>query len=212
MNGKILEVVNFNDTSYTNLHYDFDRNQFKRLRINIKEARKEEGSFSIGFESDKGREIPILMEKRTLNRDEVFSYTSSLGSERVFYFYDEPLGNVATEDQMRAFVIGERDARLGVSGDAWLYSGMAVGLLTGYLAEGSVLALAVPPLLALTAKIPVVKIKQKNIQDLSFRFNEDYAAGYERYSRGIFARKALIGSAIGTALGLISYAIVDNNR
>lgn len=211
MNGKVLEVLNFNDTSFTNLQYDFDRNQFKRTRIDIREARKKGEVYESGFKSLKGREVPEVLERGQLDRDEVFSYSSAMGEERVFYFYDESLGNVATENEMRAFVTGERDARFGVSGNAWFYSSLAVGFITGYMAEGSVLALAVPPVLALSARIPVVKIKEKNIQDLSYKFNDDYAAGYERYSRGLFARKALIGSAVGTALGLMSFAVIDNN-
>jgi len=211
MNGKLLEVINFNDTSFTNLQYEFDRNQFKRLRIDIREAKRKEGKYTLGFQSQKGKEVPIDMKLGAIDRDEVFSYTPDVGKEKMFYFYEEPVGNLATVEEMNAFVIGERDARLGVNGSAWLFSSMALGLVTGYVAEGSILSLAIPPILALTARIPVVKIKEKNIQDLSFKYNEDYAAGYERYARGVYARKALIGSAIGTALGLISFAIVDNN-
>jgi hypothetical protein len=211
MNGRLLEVQNFNDTAYTDLRYDFDRNQFKRLKIDIRQARKLDGVYQLGMTSEKGKEIMSEMRASSIDRDEVFSFTSDAGEEKLFYYYDEPLGNVATEEEMRAIVIGQRDARLNVNGNAWLYSGLAVGFATGYAARGSVLALAVPPIFALSARIPIVKIKGSHIQDPKYKYNEDYAVGYERYARGIFTRKALIGSAIGTALGLLTYTVVDNN-
>ncbi|MCZ4408558.1 hypothetical protein O3Q51_07050 [Cryomorphaceae bacterium 1068] len=211
MNGKLIEVENLNDTSFTNLQYRFDKNQFKRLRIDLRSASKQNDMYRLGFESEKGLEVPVVLRDGAMDRDAVFSFQPTEGDERVYYFYDEPLGNVASEEEMRAFVVGERDARFGVTGNAWFYGGMAVGLFTGYAARGSVLALAVPPLAALTARIPVVKIKEDHIQDSSYKYNDDYAAGYETYARSKYTRKALLGSAIGTVVGLLSYAIVDNN-
>ncbi|HKK39764.1 MAG TPA: hypothetical protein VJ949_10130 [Cryomorphaceae bacterium] len=211
MNGKLIEVENLNDTSFTILQYSFDKNQFKRQRIDLRSARKSNDPYRLGSTSEKGSEVPVVLREGAMEREAVFSYQPANGEERLYYFYDEPLGNVASVEEMRAFVIGERDARFGVTGNAWLYSGMAVGLITGYVSRGSVLALAVPPLVALTARIPVVKIKEENIQDSKYKFNEDYAAGYERYARSKYTRKALLGSAIGTVVGLLTYAVVDNN-
>jgi hypothetical protein len=211
MNGKVIEIENLNDTAFTNLQYRFDKNQFKRQRIDLRASRKENIPYRIDFKSDKGSDVPVVIRDGALEREEVFSYTSPSGEETVYYFYDEPLGNVASIDEMRAYVMGERDARFGVTGNAWFYSGMAVGLISGYAARGSVLALAVPPLVALTARIPVVKIKEEYIQDSNYKYNEDYAAGYERYARSKYTRRALLGSAIGTLVGLASYAVVDNN-
>ncbi|HKK38211.1 MAG TPA: hypothetical protein VJ949_02210 [Cryomorphaceae bacterium] len=211
MNGKQIEIENLNDTSFTNLQYRFDKNQFKRQRIDLRSARKQNISPSPDYKSEKGSEVPVVLRDGAIEREDVFSFQPAIGEERVFYFYDEPTGKDIAVAEMRAFVIGERDARLGVTGNAWLYGGMAVGLITGYTARGSVLALAVPPLVALTARIPVVKIKEEHIQDSKYKYNEDYAAGYETYARSKYARKALLGSAIGTAIGLLSYAVIDNN-
>lgn len=211
MNGKLITVENFNDTSFTNLHYQFDKNQFKRLRVDLRSARKKNESYSLGFESEKGLELPVVLQDGKMDREAVFSFLSAEGEERLYYFYDEPSGNVASIEEMRAFVIGERDARFGVSGNAWLYSTMAVGLITGYAARGSVLALAVPPLVALTARIPIVNIREEHILDSKYKFNEDYAAGYETYARSQYTKKALLGSAIGTVVGLLTYAVVDHN-
>ncbi|MGB6035160.1 MAG: hypothetical protein WBG42_02745, partial [Cryomorphaceae bacterium] len=169
MNGKLIEVENLNDTSFTNLQYVFDKNQFKRQQIDLRAARKQKKPYRLGFESEKGLEMPVVLREGAMDREAVFSFQPAVGEERVYYFYDEPLGNEISVEEMRAFVIGERDARFGVTGNAWLYGGMAVGLITGYAARGSVLALAVPPLVALTARIPVVKIKEESIQDSKYK-------------------------------------------
>jgi hypothetical protein len=211
MNGEVIKVDGLNDSTHTYLEYLYDKNQFKRRRIDMRSARKSGGVYRLGDESMKGEQIPIVLKEGRMEREDVFSFTTVDGKEKLYYFYDEGRGNLATEEEMRAFVIGERDARLGVRGNAWLYSGLAVGFATGYAARNSVLALAVPPIFALGARIPVVRIREETIQDLSYQYNEEYAAGYESQARGKFTRKALLGSAIGTALGLISYAVVDNN-
>lgn len=211
MNGKMMEVTQLNDSSYTFLKYVFDKNQFKRQRIDLRSARRRGEPYRLDFVSKKGMEVPVKLKDGQIDREDVFSFTPENGPEKLYYFYDEGRGNLATEEEMRAYVIGERDARFGVTGRAWFYSGIAVGFATGYASRTSVLALAVPPIFALGARIPVVKIKEKTIQDLKYKYNDDYAAGYESQARSKFTREALKGSVIGTVLGLITYVIVDNN-
>jgi hypothetical protein len=125
---------------------------------------------------------------------------------------DQPAGNFLKQEEMRAYVYGSRDARNVVRGKGWFYAGLGVGAAAGYLLETSIFTLAVPPVFALTTRIPVIKIKKKNIADQQYRFNEDYAAGYESYARGKHTIEALKGSAIGAVIGIIAYSIVDNNR
>ena len=114
-------------------------------------------------------------------------------------------------EQMGFYVLGERDARYGVSGKAWFYSGLVVGGVSGYLLESSVWSLAVPPLFALTTKIPVISIKEEHISDQAMIGNEYYALGYEKQARSKNAIQALKGSALGTLLGIATFLIVDNN-
>jgi hypothetical protein len=112
---------------------------------------------------------------------------------------------------MRAFVIGERDARYSVTGKGWFYTGLATGAITGYFSRTSILALAVPPIFALSAQIPTIRIRKEYISDLSYRYNEDYAAGFESYARSKNTIEALKGSALGTILGIVAFIVVDNN-
>lgn len=211
LNGKVLEVRDFNDSTFTYLQYEFDKNQFKRRKIDLRVARREKRPYRMDFRSDRGMKLETIYKEGRTDREDAFAFTSVEGEETLYYFYDEPMGNLATEAEMRAYVLGERDARYAVTGKAWFYSGLALGFATGYASRTSVLAFAVPPIFALGARIPVVRIKEESIQDIKYKYNEDYAAGYESQSRGKFTREALKGSALGTVLGLITYVIVDNN-
>jgi hypothetical protein len=212
MNGKYLEVYSFNDTSYTFLEYTYDKKFYKKERLNMREAWKEGKTYHNDFEGSRAQEIPQIMVKGRMDREDVFSFIPANGEERVYYFYDEPKGNYFEVEEMRAFVYGERDARNNVRGRGWFYGGLVLGTLTGYAFENSVIALAVPPVFALGTKIPVIRVKDDHIADKSYRGNDIYASGYESYSRSRNAIQALKGSAIGTALGIIAFSIVDNNR
>lgn len=212
MNGKRLEVYDLNDTSYVPLQYTFDKNFFKKERINIKTARKESVLYTPNFSTPKAEAIPIVLKNGGIDREDVFAVTYPSGEEKVYYFFDEPMGNYLKEDQMRAFVYGERDARISVTGKGWFYAGLATGALAGYALKTSVVSLAVPPLFALTAKIPTINIKERYIADKAYQYNEDYASGFESFARSKNTIEALKGSAIGTVLGIIAYSIIDNNR
>lgn len=212
MNGKRLEVYQLDDSTYVPLQYSFDKNFFKKERINLKAARKEDKFLTPDFSTQKAESIPVVLKKGGIDREEVFSATYPSGREKVYYFYDEPLGNYLQESEMRAFVYGERDARMAKTGKGWFYAGLATGAITGYALKTSVFSLAVPPLFALTAKIPTVHIKERYISDKAYQYNENYASGFESVTRSKNTIEALKGSAIGTVLGIIVYSIVDNNR
>ena len=212
INGKRLEVYQLNDTAYVPLQYNFDKNFFKKERINQKAARKKDILFTGDFSTKKAESIPVVMKAGSLDREDVFSVTYPSGIEKVYYAYDEPLGNVFQENEMRAYVYGERDARAALSGKVWFYSGLAIGAVSGYALKTSVVSFAVPPVFALAANIPIIHIKERYIADKSYQYNENYARGFERYARGKNTIEALKGSAIGTVLGIIAYSIIDNNR
>lgn len=211
MNGKEITVFEFDDSSQTVLTYKYDKNYFKRERKNLREARKAGIPYSISYQSEKGNAIPVKLKNGNMDRTAVFS-ASKDSTEQVFYYFDEPIGNDLKVEEMRAFVVGERDARYGVRGRFWLVSGFVVGALSGYALEGAVYSLAVPPLFALSAQLPVVKIDSRHISDKQYYENENYAAGYESTARSKNTRQALKGSVLGLLVGIVSYAIVDNNR
>ena len=212
MNGKRLEVYELNDSLYIPLQYKYDKNFYKKERINLKAARKQGILLTRDFSTPKAEALPVVLRNGGADREDVFSVTYPSGEEKVYYFFDEPLGNYLNEDQMRSFVYGERDARNAITGKGWFYAGLATGTITGYALKTSVVSLAVPPIFALSAKIPTVHIKERYIADKAYRYNEDYALGFESFARSKNTIEALKGSALGTVLGIIAYSIIDNNK
>lgn len=204
-------MLHFDDSTKTVFTYQFDKNYFKRERINLRAARKQDVFFTPDFRTAKGDSVPVVLRSGQMARDQLFSATSYGKSEKVYYALDEPNGDFSTESEMRAFVIGQKDARYGVRGRFWLMSGFALGAISGYAMKSSLYALVVPPMFALSAQIPVIKIKESHISDHAYFQNEDYAAGYAAHARSRYTRQALKGSVLGMLVGIVTYAIVDNN-
>jgi hypothetical protein len=212
MNGQEIPVHQLNDSSFTKLHFSFDKNQFKRDRLHLRERRKAHDYFNPSILSEKALALPVVVREGSRDRESVFAVIQPDGGEKLIYYYDEEVGNYLPVDGMRAFLAGQADAYASMRGRAWLFTGLGLGAVAGYAARGSVLALVVPPVFALSTKIPTVRIPAHKISDMRYQHDPDYAAGFETQARSKHLREALKGSAIGTALGLIAYAIIDNNR
>jgi len=212
LNGKVLEIYNVNDSSTVPITFEYDKNFFKKERIKIREARKKGLLFTDDFDSDKAGSIPVVLKRGSADRTDLYAIEGPDGTKEYYYFQDELKGNLLTQEEMRAYIRGERDARYGVSGNAWFYSGLVLGGISGYLLESSVWSVAVPAVFTLSTQIPIIKIKEEHISDKSFVGNENYALGYEKHARTTNAIQALKGSAIGTALGIVAFLIVDNNQ
>jgi len=212
LNGKVLEIYNVNDSTSVPVTFEYDKNFFKKERIKIREARKRDLVFTEGFQSQKAGTIPVVLKQGSADRADLYAVEYPGGSREYYYFQDELKGNFLTREEMGAFIQGERDARYGVSGNVWFYSGLLVGGISGYLLESSVWSVAVPAVFTLGTQIPIIKIREDHISDKSYVGNENYALGYEKQARTTHAIQALKGSAIGTVLGIVAFLIVDNNR
>lgn len=212
MNGREVPVFNFNDSSYTDLQFTYDKNFFKRERLNLRERRKAGDYFNTDIISTKAEKYPVVMVQGNRTRDEVFAVERPDGSEILFYTFDEEEGNYLTVDAMRSFAAGQGDAFASKTGRSWLYAGIGLGAAAGFAARGSMLALVVPPLFALSTKIPTVSIPPHKMSTLAYQHNDDYARGFETQTRSRNLRQALKGSAIGVAAGLIAYSIIESNR
>ncbi len=209
MNGRVLDVINLDDSSRTNLVYDFDKNYFKRERQRMKECRKMELAYDPDYKLGLPPRDPEW-KSGSSDREEVFSIVKN-GEEHFIYTQDEGLGNVMTQPEMKAYVTGRRDARFGVTGRQWFYSGLALGAITGYAAKGSMYSLAVPPIFALSSQIPTVKIRKHHMSDPAYYQNNDYALGYGSQARSKHALEALKGSLLGSLVGIALYSIVGED-
>jgi len=212
MNGQELPVYSLNDTAFTELRFTFDKNHFKRERRHIAKRRKIGDFFNPDITAESAEKVPVVMREGERERGEVFAAVLPDGTEKLYYYYSEEDGNYLTEDQMRSFIAGQGDAHVAVRGRGWLLAGVGVGAAAGYAARGSILALAVPPVFALSTRIPTLRIRERSISNMKFQYDDYYAAGFETQARSKHLREALKGSVIGTIIGLAVYAVIDNNR
>jgi len=212
LNGKVLEIYNVDDSSSVPITFEYDKNFLRKERIKIRQARKEKILFTEEFESEKAQSIPVVKKQGSADRADLYALEQPDGKVKYYYYQDELKGNYLAPEEMKAFIQGEIDARYGVSGKTWFYSGLVVGSVSGYLLESSVWSLAVPAVFTLTTQIPIIKIREEHISSKSYVGNENYALGYEKQARTTNALQALKGSALGTALGIVVFLIVDNNR
>lgn len=209
LNGNEIVVTEFTDESAADLKYVYDKNQFKRRKIRLREGRKS-GLFFDAPMTEKARKVPVVAVRGSTPREEAFAVIHPSGETRYFFEPDSLLDY--SLEEMESFVYGQRDAMYTVRGKGWFWGGMGVGLAAGYLLETSVFSLAVPPLVALGARIPVVHVKSEYISDARFFNDADYASGFATRARGKYTMEALKGSALGVALGMVVYLVVDNNR
>ena len=70
---------------------------------------------------------------------------------------------------------------------------------------GFMATLAVPIIYPVAQLIPVIKIREAYISDPNHRYNEIYAAGFERVARTKKIIAGLEGAFIGTAVGVVVF-------
>lgn len=142
------------------------------------------------------------LRERSEPTESVFSVTDTLGRERIWYFFDTVFGNDMTVDQMRWFIKGEQDARVGYKplwpmvGGFVLGAGLTIGL------DLEVNALWIPPLFAASMVLPRVHVTRGSIRDPLMEGDEFYAYGYARTGRTKRVVRSLMSSAAGVIVGL----------
>src|SRR5690554_1552196 len=85
MNGKRLTVYQLDDSTYVPLQYNYDKNFFKKERLNIKAARNQKALYTTDFSTPKAQAIPVVMRAGSMAREDVFSVTYPSGFEKVYY-------------------------------------------------------------------------------------------------------------------------------
>lgn len=151
-------------------------------------------------------EVPRKKEKTKtiyLDRSEIFSITKAGEEEHLYYEFDPEMGNNFTINEMRFFLAGEEDARIGYQPRGTFWVGVALGAGGTVYAQGALLGTLIVPF-AYTGfqLLPNIHIKEKTIRNINHQYNEHYAIGYERVARNKKIMAALKGSAVGIAIGL----------
>ncbi|MEM7162928.1 MAG: hypothetical protein AAF487_10885 [Bacteroidota bacterium] len=146
--------------------------------------------------------------KKSIYKDQVFSLFDLEGNETVLYRQNEIIGDEYTIQQMRTFILGERDALNGYSAKGTFYGGLALGLGGGYASKGGVLLPASIPLIySLSMQLPYIRIKEKSVSNMQIAGQEHYLIGYEKTARTRKTMNAILGSLLGAAIGTTVYEL-----
>jgi hypothetical protein len=140
-----------------------------------------------------------------LHRSEIFSVTTQ-GNEVLLYGQDSLLGYTYNVDEMRVFLMGERDAYNRYSArHAWMGGFLVCGTLA-FLGQDGFLSAVAPPMLFALANIPFkVRCRSHHMSDEALKYNDWYAEGFGPVAKSKRIKRALIGGFVGSATGLLFY-------
>ncbi|HEU4716705.1 MAG TPA: hypothetical protein VFU15_02685 [Bacteroidia bacterium] len=154
-------------------------------------------------------ELKILIPKKDgsfkadfIDLDLVFSVKYKNGQESVFYKQDTLFGNYYSEDEVRYFIYGERDARSHFRCPVWNAGAFAAGFAGGWTQS---LFMFVPPFAyAGITTFFRVKIKPGTVGRPEYLQRDTYLLGYEKDARKRRIMRSLIWGGIGMAMGYTS--------
>lgn len=222
MNGRLLEVFDYNDSAFVDIKFKFDKNSMKNERIRLY---NENLRFKLADEKgdDIGREqLDQLVKQKSktlkspkikegfVDRTEIFAIHEPDGSKEILYEHAEEIGNYYTVPEMQEFILGERDALLRFKAKRAFWGGVAFGALGGFAWQNSLFALTTPVIWTGITAIPTIRIKDRYMSDPTLR-TEPYKAGFAKTARTRNMLQGLMGSTVGTVAGLLIYAVIANN-
>ncbi|MBL8000906.1 MAG: hypothetical protein JNL05_02985 [Flavobacteriales bacterium] len=142
--------------------------------------------------------------------ESVFSVTDSTGKETVWYFHDPAFGNELTVDQMRWYIKGEQDARIGYKPTLPKLGGflLGAGLVIGLDLETN--SLLIPPAYAGLMAWPRVHVTPGSVRDPLMEGDNHYAMGYSAVGRPKRVVHSLWSTAAGVAVGLLVRQLIIN--
>lgn len=153
------------------------------------------------------------LREQLIEKYRVFSYTRN-GEEVVVYKQDSGMGNYLTEEDMKYFIYGERDADLGYKPTASVIGGVIVGGAAGaYMGyDGGIILIATPFVYTAFQLLPKIKVNTNKISNKGYLIKENYLYGYERVARSRKVQRSLLSSVIGFGLGFAVSSVIVNNQ
>jgi hypothetical protein len=138
-----------------------------------------------------------------LHKSDVFSFRMADSKESILYVQDTILGDVYTPDEMRFYLAGQRDARNNFKAWPTFFVGMAGCMVASYLGGDGLITTLAPPLLYTSIQlVPKIKIREKTMSSLDYKYNDLYLEGYVPPARSRKLIRAIEGGFLGSALGL----------
>lgn len=155
----------------------------------------------------------------------VYSYTQGKMPETILYRQDTAIGNFLTQQEMKHFFLGERDARLhynplgtkiaaslltfGLSlSDTYSADTVSKKFFKGFFkSEPGVITIVAPLFATCLALLPAVQIRIDKVSDRNLLNEPSYLDGFEKIARSKKVFGALKFSVVGCLAGLASYYI-----
>ncbi len=142
-----------------------------------------------------------------MHRNEIFSVTKE-DKELVFYSPDSSLGDSYTQEEMRIFLLGEKDAFQRYQARHTAILGFLMCGAISYVGGDGIMSLIGPPIVYTLAHIPgKIRVRKHHISNDALKYNDLYAEGFEPVARGRRLSKAMVWSSFGSVVGLLSYFV-----
>lgn len=142
-----------------------------------------------------------------MHRNEIFSVTKG-GKEVVFYAPDSTLGDRYSAEEMRIFLLGEKDAFKRYKARHTSIIGFLMCGAIGYVGGNGIMSLIGPPMVYTLVHIPgKIRVRKHHISNEALKYNDLYAEGFEPVARGRRLNRAMVWSSIGSVTGFLFYML-----
>ncbi|HTL80702.1 MAG TPA: hypothetical protein VL651_03295 [Bacteroidia bacterium] len=142
--------------------------------------------------------------------DLVFSIKYGNGTENVLYKQDTLFGNYFTPQEVRYFMVGERDARSYYRCRGWCAGAFLFGAAGGYFR--SLLSFLPPFAFAGASTGFRVQVKPNSVSDPQNIRYDTYVLGYEKDARQRRFFRTLLWGGIGMAAGIATATVIYNGQ
>ena len=160
----------------------------------------------------------------------IFSITGRDGEESVLYKKDSGIGNFLSENRMRMFIYGQRDAYDNFGARRHLLGGFLLGFMattfdtyefgpskkeiangappipTGFfLRDPSIFPALFPLTIPFGANLLTARIKKKDVSAIEYLNSEEYIEGFNKVKKFKKIKTSFLGSFLGSAMGFICF-------
>jgi len=164
------------------------------------------------------------------DKSRIFSITNINGKESLLYKKDSSIGNFLSENRMRMYIYGQRDAHENFGIGRHLFGGFLLGFAatvfdtyefgpskkeiaegatpvpTGFfLRDPSIFPVLFPLSIPLGVSLLPSKIIKDDVSSIEYLNSEEYVEGFSKVKKVKRLKSSFLGSLSGMAIALISY-------
>lgn len=144
-----------------------------------------------------------------IDLDLVYSVKYKNGVETVFYKQDTLFGNYYTDQEVRYFLQGERDAMRSYRCPVWSAGAFVFGFAGGAFG-GYIIPFLAPFVYAGTSTFFRIKIKPGTVSNPAYLRYDTYLLGYEKEAKKRRIFRSLIWGGAGMLSGVITASIINH--